>query len=726
MPTSGRSEEMAELLDLPLNDQSGGGKQQGVGNTTAMADGIDSEAVNARDQQLRELGMFVIDAIASVVFWYVMLWCINWPLPGMYLFGLLLVLMVAYRMYRAKTSSDECGVEIPYTCGYVPSNDKELFLVATIHISPRAPKDVEAVIDRTLPDIAMIELDDERLDRMRDVEVEPQEPRREDLQPIRISEDDGESCTVLAQRALWNAERSGEAISGEVVFDEENEFGLLRTGEHYMGKLALVRRGAPNGEFAPFALKAHNAAVCGAQAVLVINQRGHLPVNRIGGGTLVGDLRVALNTCSCGFPPIPVLLLPNEEGEHLAKICNTKCSSGTARAELKVLEDEYPRRTLRRRLCQTCALLFSGIGVLYGIIQCCDVEVGAEFLAAEVAASARGIPCTCIDVDLNRFWSRLGWALLPTPCHSLDSALAWLGFPRVFFQVLFPPKGNVDVMGSMVLHGISFPLRTWLAFLLAGLCASSITSRILKLFGTGVEKAGEATGTVDPDDAAVVQGWIVFWIEMYMMPRVYHAVAASRDEAMYNSIVEKSRHARRLVVVVGAGHANGILQRAAQEWPLSVQGHATLNSGAATSTASVSAPPVEGIGISLHVQSQKQPCAGKHNASAALAHCEVAAHSTTDPVFLVRTSARKLWVHLRCPFVWCTCASGEGCGLAELEGLCCAALLQVGCSHPHPRTACRQRTPPMPAQPQGGLASTAQSAQSAKCRTAHGTLPRRL
>lgn len=42
-----------------------------------------------------------------------------------------------------------------------------------MHISPRAPKDVWKVIRATKPTVAMIELDEERLNRMRQA---PQEP----------------------------------------------------------------------------------------------------------------------------------------------------------------------------------------------------------------------------------------------------------------------------------------------------------------------------------------------------------------------------------------------------------------------------------------------------------------------------------------------------------------------------------------------------------------------
>ncbi|CAK0830850.1 unnamed protein product, partial [Prorocentrum cordatum] len=53
----------------------------------------------------------------------------------------------------------------------------------------------------------------------------------------------------------------------------------------------------------------------------------------------------------------------------------------------------------------------------------------------------------------------------------------------------FPPRGNVDVIGSMVLHGASFSLMTWVAFILAGFCASLVTNSLLQLLGMGAEKA---------------------------------------------------------------------------------------------------------------------------------------------------------------------------------------------------------------------------------------------
>merc|ERR1719464_74804 len=131
-------------------------------------------------------------------------------------------------------------------------------------------------------------------------------------------------------------------------------------------------------------------------------------------------------------------------------------------------------------------------------------------------------------------------------------------------RMLFPPRGNVDVLGSTLLHLASFPIRNWVAFVLAGLASSMVLSTLLTSFGHAAEQGAEKAGAVSSKDSDDVQLYIQLLMELYLFPQVYWAVAASRDEAMYRSIVAKSRQsqAQRLVVVVGAGHANGILQHA--------------------------------------------------------------------------------------------------------------------------------------------------------------------
>jgi len=554
------SDEMDKLLHSPGKEDLEDGDDH--------PDESDSELSGERDERCKMLMQLLLDILVSVPFWWVQfIYWPDWLFLTVHL--VLLAAMLGWRLCRAYVLEKEPGSEdIPYTAACVHASDRELYLVATVHISPRAPRDVEAVINITKPDIAMIELDDERLAKMRDAPEDemPRQPNPANLQLITINAGASNASTVAplqvrATRALWNAEQAGKTISGDIIFNKDDPYGLEieESPDSTDSHLALVMRG-PEGVFAPFALKASMACKSGASALLVMNSEENLPLGRIGAGSLMGDLRVACKTCECGFPSIPVLLLPKEDGERVLELVRTQQRPTAA---LTVMDDNYPRRTLARRLCQDAALIFTGIGVLYGIIQCCQVEVGGEFLAAEIAAKANGIRCVCIDVDLNQFWSRLGRALLPTPCNLLNALASWLAFPRIAFKFLFPPRGTVDVFGGMLLHGASFPLKTWLSFIVAGMCASFITSNILKLVGSGAELSAEGTGVVKKEDREEAQAYIMLAIQMYLLPQVYDAVAASRDEVMYKKMVEKCRQfaSKRLVVVVGAGHANGILQR---------------------------------------------------------------------------------------------------------------------------------------------------------------------
>merc|ERR1712054_741194 len=116
----------------------------------------------------------------------------------------------------------------------------------------------------------------------------------------------------------------------------------------------------------------------------------------------------------------------------------------------------------------------------------------------------------------------------------------------------------------MILHGASFKFRTWAAFLIAGFAASFVTSHIMAAFTNGTERAAEVTGAVKKEDRIKYQNIFAFALQLYLLPQIYQGVAATRDEVMYQSIVAKSRRhgSKRMVVVVGAGHANGILERA--------------------------------------------------------------------------------------------------------------------------------------------------------------------
>lgn len=507
------------------------------------------------------------DLIASLCFWYLQFF--SW-IKGSDVRAfqcVVVVMMILWRIHRYMHPLSKTAAQIPYTCASATFQDKEMIIVATLHIAPRAPRDVHTVIREMDVDCAMIELDEERLERMREPAPirsdEIPEPRPDDLQSIRIASPEAKTLNILAQRALWNAEWTDQLIAGNLVYDAKNAYGLDENGHSLRGSIALIKRGAEaEEEWAPFALKAHIMAKLGAKALVVMSHDDRLPLGRLGAQSMQDEFKLCHRTCSCGFPPIPVLLIPKTDGERLMQLCIKNRNENVA-TEFKVMPDDKPRRTLLKRICQASGLLCSGIGILYGVIRCCAVEVGGEFLAAEEGAQMKGIPCECIDVNMNRFWKKISDTLLPWPSNVLNSLWCWLRFPRNLLFFLFPPRTNVDILGAMLLHLASLPCKTWLAFIFAGLCASTVTSTIFSLISYGVTETAEATGVVEQENADDFQVLLALGVELYVMPQVYTAIAASRDEAMYQSIVKKVRQFdyKRFVVVVGGGHANGILQR---------------------------------------------------------------------------------------------------------------------------------------------------------------------
>jgi len=516
-----------------------------------------------RDWTQEKVSILAGDVMSFLVFVYCLMFVYIPSASSFWYFLLgLVVAMVAWRRLRLKYPLHPLG--IPYSVGYVKDGDREMFLVATLHISPQSPRDVWATVEAVNPDCTMIELDEERLNRMRapPVDVErPLVPNPLDLQPVVVTRPGG-ADELLGQRAYWNAEWAGDTVSGEMVYDPDNPFGLMPTAG-MANKIALVERLTPQEIWAPFALRAEVAWKQGAKGVVVINGPGRLPLGRLGGSAIETDLKIWRQTRRCGFPPVPVVLVPQEEGEKIKQQC-LDAPAGAIVASIQIKDDVVPRRTLRRRVCQACALLLSGIGILYGIIGCCQVDVGVEFLAAEEAAKARRIPCLCIDVDLNSFWVRILAVVVPYPSNILNALWCWLSFPRVAFQFFFPPRTYVDTFGSMFRLVAAFPLRTWAAFGAAGLAASMVTGTILSLLASGVTQVGESTGVVDESSSMDFQLYLTALVEFYALPQIYTGVAACRDEVMYQQVVTRNRKhgLKRSVVVVGAGHANGILQRA--------------------------------------------------------------------------------------------------------------------------------------------------------------------
>lgn len=565
-------------------DLEASGALQGTQGLNAPLLQAEVEAAEATTDWKGGLQCLLVDILGFFAFWNILpLWAglDNGPYYCVWL--ILLVAATSWRLFlknrRRRGDGDQAALEekqLPYTTGlFTDASGKQLYMVATVHISPKSPEDTEAVIGGVRPDVVMIELDEERLDNMRPKVPEP--PKAEDLQLLKFSgpgvaEAIGEA-PILAARAAWNAEGCGKIIKGNIVFNDADEYGLRRPFDLARDNVLLVRRGPLlteaeriekgfSGVGATFPVKAHLAAAGGAKALVVIDNTDELPSQRLGqvNGHLAVEIKVAYLAKSMGFPPIPCVMVTKSHGERLLQLCRD-CQQ--IEVEFEVKPDLYPRRTLRRGLCQTCLLFGSGVGFLYGIIRCFEVEVGGEFAVAEKAATDMGVPCVCIDSNMNELWSRMLKVTMPTPWNFGRVVWSWLALPRCAFRLLFPRSDSVDTLGSMVLHAKSFPLKNWIAFIIAGCGANFVSSNILKFLSTEATNGAIDGGMVKQKNADIFQVLLLNAVLMYLMPCLYEAVLVSRDEAMYQGICAKARssNARCMVAVTGAAHTNGILQR---------------------------------------------------------------------------------------------------------------------------------------------------------------------
>ncbi len=92
----------------------------------------------------------------------------------------------------------------------------------------------------------------------------------------------------------------------------------------------------------------------------------------------------------------------------------------------------------------------------------------------------------------------------------------WWGLRGICLQFLFPAFGTIDSAGTSLLHLVSFGLKTWIAFFVAGCCASLFTSAVLRLFTSGVEAGAEGAGLVEQKDREEATTYIILIIEMYL------------------------------------------------------------------------------------------------------------------------------------------------------------------------------------------------------------------
>jgi len=526
------------------------------------------------------------DLVASLLMSFVLLW--SGTLTVTETLACLAVIILAgslWRIHRARLRSRNTRFAgLPSTCGAIAVDDRELVIVATVHISPRATEDVEAVLCKFGPfDVVMIELDEERLGQVRFAK-----PQTKDLQPITITMDDGkDTLEFFAQRATWNNQWKDRTISGPIIFNADDPHGVSQgvcnralapseIGNSNSSHLALVFADGPEDEQVPATRKVYNAWCAGAQALIVISSSESLPSRPIGELDMWQDLKVAFRTGNFGYPQIPVLVLPHTDGTKLQQLC--QAGELGAHGKFEVLEHNHPCRTLSCRVGLECAFALSGVSILHSVADYLDVEPGTEFTTAEAIATETKVACECIDVSIDNLCGCLKNALVPTPCNVGAAILSWLAVPRAMWRSLFPAQPTlahqgsdtdclgVDIIGTMVLHALSFRCRTWCALATTVVLSGLLLAGILHLIGSVAESAAEeaAGEKVSQSDRWLFTAWIMIGIELFAIARVYQTVASSRDDAMYKrivSVVRRRPEAKRFFAVVGAAHVNGILSR---------------------------------------------------------------------------------------------------------------------------------------------------------------------
>jgi len=461
--------------------------------------------------------------------------------------------------------------DLPYPVAVIYSNGTTLYLVGTLHISPRCPTDVELTMESSQSEVVMIELDAERLDKRRrggnPTSSSFHTDQLQEVQVLGLSEDTARESqslgSLLSAPAVWNRRWSGSQLRGRLVEDVSNPAGLRPWGPTLLqGALVLIDSG--DRQQVSMARRAWHAAAGGAAGVVVVSDNEDLPL-RVTHERLCARVATALAFRTCSDPPIPLLVVSRQAGEELrAAIRNAQRGSPV---ELTVLirEDTYPARSLGWELCFGCVLMGSGVGLMYGLIELAGVEVGAEFVAAQDKAEVMDIPCICMDVSMDGLCGRLGRQLRPTPSNIYNAARMWITLPRLLCQLVFPRAWQVDLLGSAVLHVAAFKLRTCLAYILAVALASLVSSTLIVWMLHGVGDTARAAHVVHADDQDSFEEWISITVQLFAMPQLLQAILLERDEAMYQALVKQSRIGKsatgqyRMTAVCGAAHANGIL-----------------------------------------------------------------------------------------------------------------------------------------------------------------------
>lgn len=465
-------------------------------------------------------------------------------------------LLWAQRVKLRSSSADAPSEQsLPYTAQVVVCGQRELVVVATMHVAPSSPEDVRKTIEIARPSCVLIELDRQRLARF--APAKNKQVQKSDLQELSVHLDGAEKVakTFHAVRATWNGLQAGKTISGPLVSRAKSVPGAIwvieQNPERVCRDMLAARR-------------------AGAQAVILLAPNRERFLRRVEVRWNVVELLAAASVLQRSAFELPCLLLPYDDSMELCKLSNG--AEARPHVSFDIRAEDNPRVQPRLPLSvarQSLVLILSGVWILYGGLQLAGVKVGEEFRVALLSAKSLGVPCKCCDLTLDELGAEIRKAIKPTPRNLYLACKHWLTAPLWILQLVFPANSDVDVLGCALLQFSSLPPRSWVALLTAGVAASAVLNSVLAAPG----KALALSVSLDATRTAKLIERLTFFLTVYLIPRVTEAMLNSRDEAMYRGVVAAFNDQpttdagdlaspQRVVLVCGAAHSNGILRRA--------------------------------------------------------------------------------------------------------------------------------------------------------------------
>lgn len=502
--------------------------------------------------------------IVPVILYHEKFGVISETLPGIEWYWVFLVfpILVLMRLFWLVVWPQQKGAKSVAPCmsKKVAINEKEIYIIGTLHVSPGSVRDVTAVSEEVNPDAYLIELDRERLDAMRDRDKEPKPCTQE----LKLTD----AITTKSVNAEWNGLLHKKNVQATLIFSKDKSAAEQSSIEvddgvsSLSGKILVVPVPQDKREMY-ITLRAQKREAAAVLFVDIGKTVEDAPSRLI---LSTGGFFKQTGTCckmrSPKLPEIPAYLIPGDVLEKFQKGEQIEINVDSRHVGIP--------STANKMWCRALVIYGSGLGILYGIIRLAGVKAGQEFVQADDLAKEKGKPCVTIDMSMDRLGRRICKSLWPTPKNILKYIIAWVSFTRIVLSWFFLPMAHkLDLALNMCMGFGRFKLRTWLAFLLGTICSSLlITGIVLGISYASAESARAASSGKSEEEQAYIANLVfqlvALGINLWFFPAIYYGLLDSRDEQMYRGIVAQVRarpHLKKFVVVIGAAHSNGILRR---------------------------------------------------------------------------------------------------------------------------------------------------------------------